>query len=358
MSDLKHQSFIDLMKAVGMLLILIGHVVGDPTHLYNQIAQPVHTKQIGVAFFVFITGWSLANDNRPRLRVVFNRIFPFYFYGIIFAIFISVLYIFLKNDTNPTNYLPFMLGINVVLNYFPANPTTWYIGTYLHLLLFWYVFLHGKKLGAKHLILAFVLENIVRSTLMYWQQDYIAYMLFPNWLTIFLLGMYYYKKRQRSSAPIVILYIFIMITFIFLWTITTRSIGFDGTFPFRKITSGYNFSLLVESTLVSATYIFYTLLFFEIARRLPGNRLISFMARATLITVIIHMPVVYETHQVFYSFFEDKLIARYSFILTLYFGLAIISEIIIKSFDISTIKEKLWVIIERNLKKITALGKL
>ena len=76
-SNLKHQNFIDLMKAVGMFLIIYGHIVGDPANLYNQLTQPIHTKQIGVAFFVFITGWGLANNVRPPLRAVFNRIFPF-----------------------------------------------------------------------------------------------------------------------------------------------------------------------------------------------------------------------------------------------------------------------------------------
>ena len=93
-ANTKHQNFIDLMKAAGMLLIIFGHVVGDPNNLYNQIAQPVHTKQIGVAFFIFITGWGLANNTRHPLKAVFNRIFPFYFYGILFAIFISILFIF------------------------------------------------------------------------------------------------------------------------------------------------------------------------------------------------------------------------------------------------------------------------
>ena len=69
-----------------MFLIVYGHVVGDPFNPFNQITQPAYTKQLGVAFFVFITGWSLANDNRNGLRVVFNRLFAIYFYGILFAL--------------------------------------------------------------------------------------------------------------------------------------------------------------------------------------------------------------------------------------------------------------------------------
>ena len=108
-ANIKHQNFIDLMKAVGMLLIIFGHIIGDPSNLYNQLTLPVHTKQIGVAFFVFITGWGLANNTKPPLRTIYNRVFPFYFYGILFAVFLSILFTFTKGDTNPSNYLPSFL---------------------------------------------------------------------------------------------------------------------------------------------------------------------------------------------------------------------------------------------------------
>ena len=101
------QSFIDWMKAVGMFLIVFGHVVGPP---FNQFTQPIYPKQLGVAFFLFITAWSLANESRSGYRVLFNRIFPLYFLGICFALFLSVVLIFVKNDTNPSNYLPFYSG--------------------------------------------------------------------------------------------------------------------------------------------------------------------------------------------------------------------------------------------------------
>ncbi|WP_343074996.1 acyltransferase family protein [sulfur-oxidizing endosymbiont of Gigantopelta aegis] len=65
----KHQHFVDWMKALGMFLIVYGHVVGNPLNIFNLISQPVYTKQIGVAFFVFITGWSLANESKKGLRV-------------------------------------------------------------------------------------------------------------------------------------------------------------------------------------------------------------------------------------------------------------------------------------------------
>jgi len=341
-SNLKHQNFIDLMKAVGMFLIIYGHIVGDPLNLYNQITQPIHTKQIGVAFFVFITGWGLANNTRPALRTVFNRIFPFYFYGILFAMFLSVLFFFMKDDTNPSNYMPFVLGVNVFFNYFPANPTTWYIGTYLHILLFWYFFMQGKTVTKWHLVLAFVVENVVRCIFMSMGQDYIAYMLLPNWLTVFLLGMYLHEKRQQPTTPFVLLLIIAWISVFVLSTSAANAIGFDDEFPFRNMTSDFVWHTPVESLLISMTYIVHTLLFFEVARRLPGHSVISFFARATLITVIIHIPIIFETAQYFYAFFESKDEARIVFIFVVFIGTALISEMIQRCVDIKSIGNKTW----------------
>jgi hypothetical protein len=351
-SNLKHQNFIDLMKAVGMFLIIYGHIIGDPSNLYNLLAQPVHTKQIGVAFFVFLTGWGLANNVRPPKRTVFNRIFPFYFYGILFSLFLSVLFYFIKDDTNPTNYMPYVLGANVLFNYFPANPTTWYIGTYLHMLLFWYFFLQGKTISIRHLALAFVVENVVRCIFMAWQQYYIAYMILPNWLTVFLLGMYLHEKRQEPTTPFVFILIFAWAGVFIFSTSVANVIGFDGAFPFRNMTSDFSLSVPFESLLISATYIVHTLLFFEIARRLPGHNVISFFARATLITVIIHMPIILETHRYFYKFFASDDVARIVFIFVIYIGTAVISEIIHKSLDIKSMGNKAWDIIERLTKAV------
>ena len=351
-SNLKHQNFIDLMKAVGMFLIIYGHIVGDPANLYNQLTQPIHTKQIGVAFFVFITGWGLANNVRPPLRAVFNRIFPFYLYGISFALFLSVLFFFIKDDTNPSNYMPFVLGVNVFFNYFPANPTTWYIGTYLHILLFWYFFMQGKPISKRHLVLAFIVENGVRSLFMAWEQDYIAYMLLPNWLTVFLLGMYLHQKQQEPTSPFVFMLITAWVGVFIFSTSVANVIGFDDAFPFRNMTSDFSLSLPLESLLISATYIVHTLLFFEIARRLPGHSIISFFARATLITVIIHIPIIFETAQYFYTLFESKDVARIVFIFVIYIGTAVVSEIIQKFVDIKSIGNKTWNIMERITKTV------
>ena len=340
------------MKATGMFLILIGHIIGDPQNIYNLLALPTFTKQIGVAFFVFITGWGLANESRDSLRVVFNRLFPFYFYGVVFAVIVSLIFLVTKNDTNPTNYLPFILGANVLLNYFPANPTTWYIGTYIHMLLFWYFFFAGKRVTLRHIAIAFILENIIRSIFLYWGRDFTAYMILPNWLSVFLLGMYLHDRKQTDTSIAGVTYILILGVVITTWTLIAKNMGFDGSFPFRHLPYDQSWLLPIESLLVSATYIIYTLLFFEASRRLPGNRVIVFFAQATLITVIVHMPIIYETHKLFYSFFDDKMTARIIYIVVIYVGLAFFSWVLHRMINLQVLRERFWNIFQKNLLKI------
>jgi fucose 4-O-acetylase-like acetyltransferase len=130
-----HQNFIDWLKATGMILIVIGHTVGSPDALFNSVSAPIYSKQLGVAFFVFVAGWGLGNHHRPRFEEAFKRLFPILFYGGVCALLMSAITWIDIHDLAESNYLPLALGVNVFLNYFPANPTTWYIGMYLHLVL-------------------------------------------------------------------------------------------------------------------------------------------------------------------------------------------------------------------------------
>jgi hypothetical protein len=347
------QHFIDWMKATGMLLILIGHVIGDPANLFNQLALPGFTKQIGVAFFVFVTGWGLANNTRPPLRTVFNRLFPFYFYGVLFAIILSLTFLVYKNDTNPSNYLPFALGVNVFLNYFPANPTTWYIGTYIHLLLFWYFFLAGKKIGPGHLALALVVEVLVRALILSWGRDFTAYMILPSWMTTFLLGMYLHQRGQLSFAPETFFHFGLLAAFATVWTLLMLRLELNDSFPIRHLPESSFWTYSFESLMLSVVYLSYTYLFFETARRLGGNSLVRFFAQATLITVILHMPIVFEAHGLFYAQFEDEMVARIFFIATLFVGLAILSALLDKLVNIVHIREWVWTKLNDHLNKPT-----
>ena len=339
---MKHQSFVDWMKAVGMLLIVTGHVFGDPYHIFNSISQPIYTKQLGVAFFVFITGWSLANETRGGFRVVFNRIFPVYFYGIFFAVLLSTIYFSIGADINESNYMPFFGGINVFFNYFPANPTTWYIGTYLHLLLFWFFFFRGKEIGKRHLVGAFLFENIVRCTLLYWDQNMVAYMLLPNWLTVFLLGGYLYKRRDNRWTPKVVLLCVVLVLILAFWSSSFNLLSFDKSFPFREILIDDLWELPLRSLLISTFYLASAMVVFEIARCLPLFRLVSFFARNTLIIFIVHMPIIYAFSQYIVGVSDVIWIRKMVLIFMVFVGIAIMSELIQKCINVKYFCNKSW----------------
>ena len=339
---MKHQGFIDWMKACGMLFIIIGHVIGSPFHIFNMASQPIYTKQLGVCFFIFIMGWSLAHEYKRDFKVVFNRVFPVYFYGIAIALIISSILIFIKNDINESNYLPFFLGINVLFNNFPANPTTWYIGTYLHLLLFWFFLIQGKNINEKHLVFAFICEVTIRCCIIYLDKDFIAYMLLPNWLTVFLLGNYLHNKKDQCWQPKTIAILVTWLIVMLLWISPFNQLTFDTSFPFRIITSDEPWALPLRSFLISLIYLASTLIVFELCRCLPKLNIIAFFARNSLLTFIIHMPIIYAFSSDFYSLFDDNLTGRWFFIFILYIGLALISEFIQKQVNIKLYQDKAW----------------
>lgn len=346
---MKHQSFVDWMKALGMLLIVVGHIFGGTDYIFNTVSQPVYTKQLGVAFFVFITGWSLANETRHGLEVIYNKIFPVYFYGFSFAVLLSTIYFFIGHDINESNYLPFIGGINVFLNYFPANPTTWYIGTYLHLLIFWFYFIQGKTIGKQHIAGAFVIENAVRCLLLSWDQNMTAYMLLPNWLTVFLLGMYLHNKRDSTWSPKITLLFIIWVSALIFWSSSSNPPSFDSGFPFRKILLDSGWELPLRSFIISMAYVVNTLVVLEIARRLPELRLVSFFARNTLILFITHMPIIYAFHSYVYALFEIVWLKKLILIIILYFGISFVSEIIQKLINIKAIRGNVWSILQKAL---------
>lgn len=342
----RHQNFIDWMKATGMFFIVFGHVVGDP---FNQFTQPVYPKQLGVAFFVFAMGWSLANDHRTGIRLVFSRLFSVYSWGIGFAILLSCILLITKGDANLSNYEPFVLGVNVILNSFPANPTTWYIGTYLHLLLFWTCFLQGKTLKPSHIVTAFIMEVLIRTVLLGTGRLFTAYMLLPNWLTIFLLGAHLARLQDKPDTRRASLLLICWLAFFTLWGYCGNRIGFGTDFPFRPVYADVVFPLFVQSLLISVVYLVHTLFFFHLARALPASAAASFLARNTLLIFIAHMPIISAASSTIYSLFASVILKKAALILLLYFGLALASELLHKLLDIKRLREKTWSFIATHL---------
>jgi len=53
-----------------MTVIVYGHVTRAV-----PLTPPIYPKQLGVAFFLFASGFTLARDRRPVVQAVFKRLF-------------------------------------------------------------------------------------------------------------------------------------------------------------------------------------------------------------------------------------------------------------------------------------------
>ncbi|MBX2857505.1 MAG: acyltransferase [Cellvibrionaceae bacterium] len=344
MAHSQRQAFIDWMKVIGMFLIVFGHVIGSHEHLFNQFTQPIYTKQLGVAFFIFIMGWGLANETSSDwLQVVYKRLFPIYFYGVGIALVVSVISWFTANDLNESNYLPFAFGANVLLNYFPANPSTWYIGTYFHVLLLWAVLLRHISFNKWWFLAAIVCEVVVRALLIAANKDFIAYMLLPNWLGVFLLGYCLAKQGDCGFSRATGLVAAAWLLGLLLWAYALNPLNLDNDFPFRNLPDYQgHLAILLKSMVISSIYLVNTWLAFQLARRLFVSKWVSLIARNTLLIFIIHMPVIYAFTQDFYSLFGYGDAGRLLWILVIFFGIALFSEAITRAININTIRDWLW----------------
>src|SRR6476660_5430053 len=95
--------FIDWLKCLGMLVIVYGHVAAwGPL----AIIAPINSKQFGVAFFLFITGYSLATETGDRWKVAFTRLFEIYLYGFALALLLSAVAYSRSGRLALSNYTP------------------------------------------------------------------------------------------------------------------------------------------------------------------------------------------------------------------------------------------------------------
>jgi hypothetical protein len=323
--------FIDWMKFLGMLVIVYGH---SPGGWLWRPTDPFNIKQLGVICFVFATGVSLAREHRSQMRVVFNRMFDMYAIGIGYAVLLSTILYFQINDLNLSNYSPYVIGVNVFLDFFPANPTTWYIGMYLHLILLWVFLLRRLKVQLWMIIACAVAEIPIRAVLMHSAGDFIAYMMITNWLTIFLAGLWIGQRgpKVRNEIGFALLLAMGMLGFLLAWPqITSSLLGQveDYSFPFMRISmNGKLSTLLTTSCAVTFLYLVYLVFIYQVTFRLPASKFVKFFARNTVFVFVVHIPLVFYFHEVFYENVESVLLRVIISIFGYYVLLAIVSEIL------------------------------
>ena len=332
--------FIDWLKAVGMFLIVFGHYFSEP---FDQFTQPIYPKQLGVAFFVFVMGWGLASETRPQWQVVYNRLFPMYFWGVAIALFISVIFMLTKGHPAITNYLPFIAGINVLGDFFPSNPTTWYIGTYLHILLLWALVMRKVKVTLPLILLVLLCEIATRSIFIEFDRLFTGYMLITNWITVFLLGMYMHQQKDNHNTIKALLIVMVWAAFLFTWANVLNPLNITRSFPFRlPVEHATIISSIALSVAISFVYLSNTLLAVNFFSRIPANKVVRFFSRNTIFIFIGHMPLYDVAEPIARIFVESGWGKRAIIVFIMYVGLGLVSELLHKIVNVKKLKMKLW----------------
>ena len=338
-------AFIDWMKCLGMAVIVYGHTAG---HAVMRV-EPFNPKQLGVAFFLFALGFSLSREQRPTPKVLYNRLFDIYFIGLIAAAILSICTWISVRDLAESNYSPFVLGANVIFPNFPANPTTWYIGTYIHVLLIWAIVLRRIPIRPWMLVVSLAIEVASRAALIHQAGEFIAYMFLTNWMTVFLAGMYSgqgqaqerIKWNRRQIGVLAVLAALVL-----SWLAFGGAIGIEQGFPFSTIQFGESFtSLLATSAAISFLYLSITLLAFAVTSRLPNVGFVRFLARNTLIVFIAHMPVLYLLHSYVGPIFPNQWLRAAVNMVIYYLILAAISEGIMRVVPTRAIRDRLYALV-------------
>jgi hypothetical protein len=372
--------FADWLKTLGLALIVYGHVA--PSIGIRAVA-PVYHKQIGVAFFVFVTGFTLARERRTTWRVVYDRLFDLCAIGFVFALLMSVVGMLLWHDPNESNYLPFAAGLNVFVNNFPANPTTWYIGTYCHLLLLWALVLRKVRVTIPVILGAAVVECLVRAVLVHLAGGFVAYMFVGNWITVLTLGLWSGGlpaspvQRWQNTAPVsggevglttaataarrrnddtrAWLGAIAALAWIAVWPQLMHLVAWQLTFPLMSLRGDHWSGVLAASAATSVVYISYTLAGFVLACMLPSSAFAKYFARGTILVVIVHMPVYYLLEWVLRPRLTDGPRMLLEF-LVCFVGLTLIANVLLPYLDLKRRREQCAGALERVGSRKLAFG--
>ena len=333
----KRLPFHDWMKAVGMAFIVWGHVAAATT---PALSPPFNLKQLGVAFFVFLVGHSLAREQRSPMHVVFNRYFEVFVWGLTGAVLWSVVMLFLIGDANPSNFLPLAGGLQLIDDAFPANPTTWYIGTYLHLLLLWAVLLRGRTIAPRTILLWLPFEIGIRAAAMLLFGLYVGYMQLANWIGVLLLGLCFGARGilappRRAIWP--------ALAVVIGWPILMGRLDWELlTFPWMSIAGQSPMANAIQvSILISVAYLLYTLAGFALLAGLPAARAVDFLSRNTLIVFIAHMPLYYVLDHLLRTRvpYSPRVIIEF---VPCYVGLSLVSEALRRLADLQPRRDRLF----------------
>ena len=318
---------IDWMKTIGLALIVWVHVAGGTAQMWTP---PFYAKQLGVAFFVFVTGYTLAHERRRGLWVVVHRYVEVFVWGAVIAVGVGVVGLVVRGRPDPSNFMPLAGGVHILVNNFPANPTTWYIGTYLHLLLLWALALRTRSIGWRLVVTVTLAEIVVRALAMQAFGLFIAYMLLVNWTGVLLLGLLFGRLRFDPPrwGPL------LAAAFLFGWPLALRQIEWQQTFPFMTLADlPAATGAIVVSLLVSIAYLAYTAAAFTLLRRLRNYATVRLVARNTVVVFIGHMPLYYLLELLWLDAIPSYAVRVTLEFLVCFAGLALTAEVARRAID-------------------------
>ena len=317
---------IDWLKAIGITLIVIGHVAHAAV---AGLVPPIYPKQFGVALFIYATAYGLARERRASWRAVANRLFEMFLFGLAIAALLSAIGYAADGDIRESNYLPFLAGANVALDYFPANPTTWFIGMYLQMLVLWAVVLRRIRVGGPLIAAVAIVEIAVRAALMDRAGDFVAYMNVSNWMTVFLIGAWHGAEERLSGmgqswwGPGLTL-----VAAVSAWSVLAGRVVVMDSFPLMRLalTGMPPVDLLLTSASVTFLYGTITLLTIATVRSLPAPDAVRYVARNTVIVFIGHMPIYFALQPMLREWTGSYWMTVAIQMLPCYFGLLWLSE--------------------------------
>jgi hypothetical protein len=260
------------------------------------------------------------------MEAVYKRLFQTWLFAFVLAAGLAVVGAMSGSGLALSNFLP-LVGANLVFDNFPANPTTWYLGTYLHLLLLWAIWLRRIRVRRWMVVAAFALEIPLRALLVASAGRFIAYMLLTNWMAVFLFGLAQGAEPDDEMPHSPLPYAVGGVAAIVLWGLATRALPLELTVPFMTLRGWPPAAgLLAVSAAVSALYLCATAVAFEATRRVAAPAAVRFIARNTPIIFLAHMPLFHALHPLLVAWHVGYVPRVAVQLLVNLVGLALVSE--------------------------------
>jgi hypothetical protein len=202
--------------------------------------------------------------------------------------------------------------------------------------------LRGVRVTLPLIAVALVVEIAVRALLIRDVGLFVAYQALPNWLTVFLLGLYYGQRAVGGAVAPGLPVTAGLLAAGAVWVFAVAAPE-PYRFPFNVFSAGDPWAdSAVTSAAVSLDYAVFTLLAFAVAARLPGNRVVDFFSRTTLFVFIVHMPVFYAMRPAVNDAVPSWAGRTAIFLLTGFVLMAVLGDIVNRVVPAKALRDRTW----------------